>query len=131
MAALLLDANVLIPLVVTEHVHHEATTTWASGLRTFALCPVVEGALVRFLVRLGASGRLAQDVLRGVQARRGYEFWSDSVSYGDVDLSYVRGHRHVTDAYLVGLARSRRSKIATFDRGMAELFPKHAILVPS
>jgi len=41
----LLDANVLIALTAHEHVHHERVSHWAAGVRHFALCPIVEGAL--------------------------------------------------------------------------------------
>ena len=33
----------------------------------------------------------------------------------------VAGHRQVTDAYLVGLAKDNRGKVATFDRGLLSL----------
>ena len=49
----LLDANVLIALTVAEHEHHERASTWAATVNRFAVCPIVEGALVRFLVRTG------------------------------------------------------------------------------
>ena len=52
---LLLDANVLIALTVQEHEHHERSAVWAATVDRFAVCPIVEGALVRFLVRLGES----------------------------------------------------------------------------
>jgi len=103
----LLDANVLIALTAREHVHHERVSRWAAGVRHFALCPVVEGALIRFAVRLGASPTAALQSLRLVRERSGYEFWPDSLSYADVDLHHVRGHRQVTDAYLASLVGSR------------------------
>ncbi|HEY5858440.1 MAG TPA: PIN domain-containing protein [Aldersonia sp.] len=49
----LLDANVLIALTVAEHEHHERASAWAATISRFAVCPIVEGALVRFLVRTG------------------------------------------------------------------------------
>lgn len=36
-------------------------------------------------------------------------------------MAGVIGHRQVTDAYLVALARGHRSRLATFDRGLAAL----------
>ena len=46
--ATLLDANVLIALLVADHLHHDAAEAWfaASGDR-FATCPVTEGSLTR------------------------------------------------------------------------------------
>ncbi|REM93644.1 VapC toxin family PIN domain ribonuclease, partial [Mycobacterium tuberculosis] len=46
----LLDANVLIALVVAEHVHHDAAADWLMASDTgFATCPMTQGSLVRFL----------------------------------------------------------------------------------
>lgn len=38
-------------------------------------------------------------------------------------LTRVQGYRQITDAALVGLARERRGRIATFDAGLANLQP--------
>lgn len=128
----LLDANVLIALTVVEHEHHERASTWAAGVDRFAVCPVVEGALVRFLVRLGESVRAATAVLRAIRTRPGCEFWPDSLSYLDVRLDHVRGHRQVTDTYLAGLAACRaEARLATLDDGLAQELPDHTFLVPS
>jgi predicted nucleic acid-binding protein len=78
---------------------------WAAGITRFAVRPVVEGALVRFLVRAGEGAAVAKQVLGAVHALRACEFWPDSLSYAASDLGQVRGHRQVTDAYLVGLPR--------------------------
>jgi toxin-antitoxin system PIN domain toxin len=126
----LFDANVLIALTVEEHEHHERSTTWAATVERFAVCPIVEGALVRFLLRLGESAATATEVLKRIRALRSCEFWPDSVSYADVDLRHVVGHRQVTDAYLVGLARTHSAALATLDAGLASSVPSHTVLVP-
>lgn len=42
----LLDANVLIALVVAEHVHHDAAADWLMASDTgFATCPMTQGSL--------------------------------------------------------------------------------------
>ena len=127
----LLDANVLIALVVQEHEHHERATRWAAGVERFALCPVVEGALVRYLLRLGESSRTASSVLDAVHALPGCDFWADDLSYRDVGLTELRGHRQVTDAYLVASARARSpARVATMDDGMVETAPDVGVLLP-
>ncbi len=132
MTTYLLDANVLIALTVAEHEHHERASVWASTIEAFAVCPVVEGALVRFLIRIGESPGVAQDVLRAVRALPGCEFWADSLSYVDTDLSHVRGHRQVADAHLVSLAASRADAVlATLDEGLVQSLPHRALLVPA
>ena len=131
MTTYLLDADVLIALTVAEHGHHARTSAWASGIDRFAVCPVVEGALVRFLDRIGESARVAQDVLRAVHALPGCEFWPDSLSYVTTGLGHVRGHRQVTDAYLVSLAAGRAdSALATLDEGLVQSQPDRTVLVP-
>jgi uncharacterized protein len=63
----LFDANALIALVVSDHVHHAAAAEWLSASETdFATCPITEGALVRFLLRAGQSvnSRRSTAVLR-------------------------------------------------------------------
>lgn len=128
--ACLLDANVLIALAVSEHQHHARAATWAGTVAEFAVCPITEGALVRFLLRVGHGVATAQDVVRGTRARRGFEFWPDDRSYADADLGDVVGHRQVTGAYLAGLAKAHGARLATLDAGLVELRPDVAFLLP-
>ena len=51
-------------------------------------------------------------------ASRHHVFWPDSVSLTDrriFNASHVRGHRQVTDVYLLGLARKMGGYLATLD----------------
>ncbi|MGO1317166.1 MAG: TA system VapC family ribonuclease toxin [Cellulomonadaceae bacterium] len=128
----LLDANVLIALTVAEHEHHTRAARWAAGVTSFAVCPVVEGALTRFLVRVGETHLTASATLRAIRERPGYSFWPDCVSYADADLTAVRGHRQVTDAYLAALTRTHRSaRLATLDEGLVAMAPDVAFLLPA
>jgi uncharacterized protein len=126
----LLDANVLIALVVNEHVHHDVAAEWLSASDTkFATCPITQGSLVRFLLRVGQSAALAREVVNAVSAANGHEFWPDSVSFTDVDLGGVVSHRQVTDAYLAQLARRRKGQLVTLDGGLAHLHSDVAVLI--
>jgi toxin-antitoxin system PIN domain toxin len=126
----LLDANVLIALTVEEHEHHSRVAAWLAGVETVALCPIVEGSLVRFLVRIGESAAVAAEVLRLLHAHPRCDFWPDSVSYADADISGVRGHRQVTDSYLVALVASRGdARLATLDQALAQGSPDLTALV--
>ena len=52
----LLDANVLIALLVEDHVHHGAAENWFTGMSgNFATCPITQGSLIRLLIREGPS----------------------------------------------------------------------------
>ena len=128
----LLDANVLIALVVSEHVHHDAAAEWLAVSSTgFATCPITQGSLVRFLVRTGQSATAAREVVTAVENANGHEFWPDTVAFADVEVGGVVGHRQVTDAYLAQLARSRRGQLATLDSGLAHLHSDVAVLIPA
>lgn len=128
----LLDANVLIALVVAEHVHHDAAADWLMASDTgFATCPMTQGSLVRFLVRSGQSAAAARDVVSAVQCTSRHEFWPDALSFAGVEVAGVVGHRQVTDAYLAQLARSHDGQLATLDSGLAHLHGDVAVLIPT
>ena len=128
----LLDANLLVALVVGDHVHHEAAERWLAGQSGgFATCPITQGALVRLLVREGAPAIDAVRFLGDVLDDRRHEFWPDELGFDRIDVGSVVGHRQVTDAYLAGLARARGGRLATFDRGLAAVHPDVTDLVAS
>ena len=128
----LLDANVLIALLVTDHVHHPSAETWLLGVTDgFATCPITQGSLIRLLVREGQTAEAVRSLLRGLAADERHEFWPDDVSYADVPTAGIIGHRQVTDAYLAQLARSRASRLATFDHALAKIHADAADLVPT
>jgi uncharacterized protein len=104
--AVLLDANVLIALLVADHVHHDAAETWLGHDDfSFATCPNTEGGLVRLIVREGQSGAVAASLLAAMADHPRHVFWPDDLPYHQADLASVIGHRQVTDAYLASLAR--------------------------
>lgn len=130
MSVYLLDANALIALVIREHEHHERAIEWFETVERFAICPIIEGALVRFLLRMGESVQTARALLAGVEAHPRHEFWPGDLSYADADLEDVRGHRQVTDAYLASLAHARNGLLATFDQALAAFRPDWTVLIP-
>lgn len=128
---MLLDSNVLIALVVSEHVHHAAAEDWFAGLgEGFATCPITQGSLVRLLIREGQPASVARDIIHEVTGHPRHDFWPDDVSYLDVPTDGIIGHRQVTDAYLAQLAAARGSRLATFDQALAKLRPDVVELVP-
>jgi toxin-antitoxin system PIN domain toxin len=130
--AVLLDANVLIALLVDDHVHHVAAEDWFIDLDdSFATCPVTQGSLMRMLIREGQPAAVAQTVVNCLTTDRRHEFWPDDVSYGDLPVNGIVGYKQVTDAYLAQLARRRECRLATFDRAMAKLHGDVTDLIPS
>jgi toxin-antitoxin system PIN domain toxin len=126
----LLDANALIALVLADHEHHDRAATWAAKVDRLALCPIVEGALVRFLIRAGESQATAAMTLSSMHASPRCEFWADSISYTAANLGHVVGHRQVADAYLASLAASRGCRLATFDHALVNVLPDDTELIP-
>lgn len=126
----LMDGNLLIALLVPEHVHHEAARAWFSATNRVATSPTVQGTLIRMLVRQGTQAGTALDALGTVTAHPRHDQWLDDVVYAAVDVSRVLGHRQVTDAYLAQLARVRRGRVATFDSGFVAAAPDVVDLVP-
>ena len=130
--AVLLDANVLIALLVDDHVHHVVAEDWFIDLDdSFATCPVTQGSLMRMLIREGQPAAVAQTVVNCLTTDRRHEFWPDDVSYGDLPVNGIVGYKQVTDAYLAQLARRRECRLATFDRAMAKLHGDVTDLIPS
>lgn len=127
----LLDANVLIALVDTDHVHHQSAGEWfIDHNERFATCPITQGALVRHLLRAGhRSGDIGVAVER-IQALPRHDFWADDVPFTHDVIVGLVGHRQVTDAYLCHLAGSRHGHVATFDRGLAAVHSDIAVMVP-
>lgn len=129
MSTYLLDANVLISLMLVRHVHHGRVRAWMRGIDRFAICPIVEGALVRSLVRLGEHPQTAKEMLSTVRSIPRCEFWADSISYVEISVDHIQGHGQVTDAYLAALAASRGALLATLDQGLAATLPERVHLI--
>ena len=122
----LLDVNVLVALFDPDHVHHEAAHRWFGENREsgWATCPITENGLVRILSN---PAYMASPETRGAIVRRlggfcasgGHVFWPDEISFRDPGLfrwNAPVAHQNLTDVYLLGLARSRAGRLATFDR---------------
>ena len=121
----LLDVNVLVALFDPDHIHHDVAHEWFAVHRSagWATCPMTELSLVRILSNptywQGAERSAAVlERLRQFRASGHHQFWRDSLEFTDdiFNLSLVKGHRHLTDVYLLGLAVKRNGRLATFDR---------------
>ena len=122
----LLDVNVLIALFDPDHVHHETAHDWFADHKDdgWATCPVTECGFTRVVTNpaYGSPPPRVRDIVdrfRTFQQIAGHRFWPDAVSLTDTSLfnpEFIRGHRQVTDVYLLGLAKRSGGRLATFDR---------------
>lgn len=139
MSSYLLDANVLIALAWPEHSAHARASRWfANHAREgWATCPMTQTALVRVLSNPNFSPRslTPADALRVLQRNvelPGHHFWSDSIDLCEaikLISTVLTGHQQITDGYLVALAIRNRGRLATFDRGIAQLAPAGVVEV--
>jgi predicted nucleic acid-binding protein len=117
----LLDSNILIALATPEHSLNPRAAGWFLKGHRFATCPITQGALFRFHLRAGVEATVdsARLLLESISSLPRHEFWPDDVSYLDMPITGIVGHRQVTDAYLVQLARKHGGWVATLDRALA------------
>ncbi|MGH2858538.1 MAG: TA system VapC family ribonuclease toxin [Solirubrobacteraceae bacterium] len=123
----LLDVNALVALAWDAHVHHEAIANWFDArTELWATCPISEAGFVRVscnpAVLAGAvavdDARLVLHELRRVGAHR---FLTNDVSPDDADFPGIAGHRQVTDAVLLTVARRAGMPLVTFDAAVAAM----------
>ncbi|MBL8217546.1 MAG: PIN domain-containing protein [Bryobacterales bacterium] len=121
----LLDSNILIALATPEHSLNARAARWFDSRRgtRFATCPITQGALFRFHLRMGVGANVdsARELLGRISALPQHDFWPDDVSYLEVVGKGIVRHRQVTDAYLVALAKKHGGVLATMDEGLAAL----------
>ncbi len=127
----LLDVNVLIALTWPTHVHHVAARRWfdRSSASGWATCPITQLGFVRVssnpkIIRDAVVPREAVAMLERLFQLPGHRFWPDEITVASAgpfaSLAFV-GHRQTTDAYLLALAQQHGGKLATLDKGVAEL----------
>lgn len=119
----LLDVNVLLALVDSDHVNHEQAHDWAaSGLKGgWATCALTQNGLVRILSQPKYPSPLtvpaAVSLLRAATADARHHFWPCDVQLFDPLIRPERllGSRQVTDTYLLALAVHHGGHFVTFD----------------
>jgi toxin-antitoxin system PIN domain toxin len=125
----LLDVSLLVALFDSDHVHHEAAHDWFAdhGAYGWATCALTQNGFVRILanprypttVRYRPAELLQH--LHQFCGSKHHVFWAESVSLTDTKIfnaALIRGHRQVSDVYLLGLAKKMRGYLATFDAGI-------------
>lgn len=124
----LLDINVLLALLDSDHTEHELAREWMAAQIThgWASCAITQNGFVRIISQPRypnpISPKEAIDLLDKATTTEHHEFWSCAVTLLDdtvVDRSRVHGPRQVTDAYLLALAVANDGRFATFDQSVA------------
>ena len=129
----LLDANVLIALADSNHVHA------ASALRFFknhalrsgwATCPLTENAFLRIFGGSkypGGPGRTAtaRQALLSITSNPGHQSWADDASLLDTGMfPNLPAAGDLTDLYLLALAVRHGGRLVTLDRRIDPAFVK-------
>lgn len=128
MTRALLDINVLLALLDSDHVDHRRAGEWldaeiGSG---WASCAITQNGFVRIVSQPRYPSPVppahAVRLLEQACSTDHHEFWPCDVSILDekaVDRRRVHGPRQVTDAYLLALAARHDGRFVTFDRSVA------------
>jgi uncharacterized protein len=138
----LLDVNVLIALLDSDHASHDAAMSWFTehAAEGWASCPITQNGCIRIMSNPGYSNHFPVEAVatRLAEACREdvHEFWPDEVSLLDsdvVDVTRIHGPRQLTDIYLLASAVQRKGRLVTFDTGIplaaVKRASKHNLLV--
>lgn len=120
--------NALVALAWDSHVHHAAMRAWfgVNSNAGWATCPVTESGFVRVSSNPKALPssipvEAARRVLSALREANGHSFLANDVSACDADVPRIAGHRQVTDAQLLALARRHGVRLVTFDAALLTL----------
>jgi toxin-antitoxin system PIN domain toxin len=121
----LLDVNVLIALIDSGHEFHIAAHKWFKHNRKYgwATCPITENGCLRIMSKPGypfpgLTVNRVREIMAELVNAEGHLFWPDSISLLEArrcDLTVGRA-KHLTDLYLLTLAREYSGQLVTFDR---------------
>lgn len=130
MTVCLLDANVLIAIIDTQHRYHAIATIWFETHRLdgWATCPLTQNATLRIIgnPRYNNSMQTPAAVvpyLVELVKLPAHVFWPDDVSLIDDAAApeLIVRHDDVTDRSLLNLARAHDGILVTFDRRIAKV----------
>jgi hypothetical protein len=121
----LLDVNVLIALIDPAHEFHASAHDWFKRNRQkgWATCPITENGCLRIMGKPGypfpgLTVNRIREILAELVQLEGHQFWPASLSMLEAnrfDLTEV-SPKHLTDLYLLSLARTFGGRLVTFDR---------------
>jgi uncharacterized protein len=123
----LLDVNVLIALLDSDHASHDSAIDWFAkhAREGWASCPITQNGCIRIMSNPAYPNPLpVQAVIQHLAdaCRQDiHEFWPDEVSLLDsevVDTTRIHGPRQLTDIYVFALAVQHEGRLVTFDTGI-------------
>jgi len=124
----LLDVNVLIALLDSDHSLHDRATAWFAvhGAHGWASCPLTQNGCIRIMSHPNYPNAPPLQTVVGLLAEATadavHEFWPDDVSLLEsriADVSRIHGPRQITDLYLLALAVRHGGRLVTFDGSIA------------
>jgi len=128
----LADVNVLLPLLVRHHEHHELALRWFDGLAAgeAGLCRFVQLALVRLLGnrtimgKYAVSASAAWGLIAELLADERVEFVAEPVPVDAVFPKLLRyetpTNKLVGDAYLAAFSIAGQMRLTTVDKGFKQ-----------
>ena len=120
----LLDVNVLIALLDSDHASHGVAMSWfaAHAGEGWASCPITQNGCLRIMSNASYPNALPiQAVMSHLAAaceQDVHAFWPDRVSLLDlevIDPTRIHGPRQLTGIYLLALAVAYKARLVTFD----------------
>jgi hypothetical protein len=128
----LADVNVLLPLLVRHHEHHEIALRWFEGLHAgeAVLCRFVQLALIRllgnrtimreFVLSAAAAWQLIEDLMEDERLEFAAEPAPLDSAFPRLLTYSVPTNKLVSDAYLAAFAIAGTLRLATFDSGFEQ-----------
>ena len=129
MTRYLLDSNLLIALSHNLHRDYPRVLAWAKDQDEMLICPIVQGAMIRYQIRIGNGLEIAEALLKRFHDEPRFVWIPDNLDFDQANLSGIMGHRQVTDVYLTELALRHDALLATLDTGIAALRPDGTFLI--
>jgi toxin-antitoxin system PIN domain toxin len=123
----LLDVNVLVALLDSDHADHSRARTWFENEidQGGASCPITQNGFVRVVSQLRypspvPSAEAISRLARATSTKQ-HKFWCCDVSLLDdrtIDRVCVHGPRQVSGVYLLALAVAHAGRLVSFDRSV-------------
>lgn len=125
MTRALLDVNILLALLDSDHVDHERARAWVNTEieHGWASCAITQNGFVRIISQPRYPSPVAPSQaihrLARAAATEHHQYWTCSISLLDndvIDRARLHGPRQVTDAYLLALAVAHQGRLVTLDQ---------------